>query len=89
MLREIIFPEYFDSPSPFNSVDWHAGLATQGQLLIVHSNAAVHNYTGTAQLFDKGEKSGKNVPNIIRLITTILPKLKPQFSLNINDRTTA
>jgi hypothetical protein len=61
MLREIFFPEYIDSTSPFNSADWHAGLATQGQLLIVHSIAAVHNYTGTAQLLDKGKKSRKNV----------------------------
>jgi hypothetical protein len=57
MLREIIFPEYFYTTSPFNSADWHAGLATQGQLLIVHTNAAVHNYTGTVQLFDKGKKA--------------------------------
>jgi len=57
MLKEIFFPEYFNSTSPFNSVDWQAGLANKGQLLIVHSNAAVHNYTGTAQLFDKGKKT--------------------------------
>jgi len=76
----LFFPEYFDGTSPFNSADSHAGLAIQSQMLIVHSTAAIHNYTGTAQLFDKGKKSRKNVQNIIRLITTILPKLKPHFS---------
>jgi len=54
--------------------------AAWGELLNEHSNATINKCAGTAQLFHKGSKSRKNVENIIKLITNILHKLKPQFN---------
>jgi len=48
-------------------------------LLNENSNVTIHKCVGISQLFHKGNKSRKNVENIINLITNILHKLNPQF----------
>jgi hypothetical protein len=53
------------------------------------SIATVCKYSDTAQLRDDGKKSRKKVQKAVKLITDILPKLTPQFTRNISDRTAA
>jgi hypothetical protein len=53
-------------------------------LLNEHSNAAIHKYTDTAQLLYGGRKA-ETMYNIFKLITNILAKLKPQFTLSNNN----
>jgi hypothetical protein len=54
----------------------------QGQFVSDHSNVAMHKYTGSAQLLEKGGK--KEEQNANTLVTNILPKLKPQFVWNLS-----
>jgi len=52
--------------SSFKFID--RGLSSAGQLLNEHSNARMHKYADSAQLFDKGRKSREKLQNIIKMI---------------------
>lgn len=56
-------------------------------MLSDHTNATVHKYTYSAQVLDKGTENRNKVQNVIKLVTSTLPKLQPQFTGSVTDRT--
>jgi hypothetical protein len=70
--KRSFFPKYINSTIPFNSI-----YERKGQLLNEHSNTSIYKYADTAQLLNKGRKSRKKAPNIIKLSKNIQPNLKP------------
>jgi len=42
--------------------------------------------TENEKLLEKGRKSRKKIQNVIKFITSILPKLKAQYICSVSDR---